>query len=197
MDPYQQVQQLLRDDEQLLWHGVPDPRVWFTQADAFAIPFSLLWCGFAIFWESSVVSGGGPVFARLWGIPFVLMGLYFAFGRFFYKAYSKRRTAYAITSQRAILIGPRRFMDLPLENQPITVNRSRDGGHASVVIGNTVMLRSGGRRRPMGAQYPNTGLDLFSSNASLPFAFYDVADPDAMLQALDRARKPHIEDGLS
>jgi hypothetical protein len=36
--------------------------------------------------------------------------------------------------------------------------------------------------------YANTGLDIGSRNQ--PFAFYDVADGDAMLNALGEARSP-------
>jgi hypothetical protein len=193
MDPYQQVQPYLRADEQLLWYGAPDPRLWFTPADAFRVPFSLLWCGFVIFWESMAVAHGGSVFIRLWGILFVVVGLYVAVGRFFYKNYRKRRTAYAVTTRRAIVIAMRSFADMPLWNQPVTVKRSRGARHASVVIGNPVMSGPGLRRRSVGAQYGNTGMELLVRNANLPFAFYDVADPDALLQALDRARSPQAE----
>ena len=67
-------------------------------SDAFAIPFGLLWCGFAIFWEWSVVSGGrAPWFFELWGVPFVAVGLYLVFGRFIADAYQRGRTVYGIT----------------------------------------------------------------------------------------------------
>jgi hypothetical protein len=79
MDPLAQLQPCLRPGEQLLWHGRPDPRVWFAPADAFLIPFSILWCAFAVFWEASA-AGAGPVFAALWGIPFVVAGLYLSSG---------------------------------------------------------------------------------------------------------------------
>jgi len=43
-------------------------------------------------------------------------------------------------------------------------------------------------RRASASYYANTGMELFARNVGLPFAFYDVADPDAMLRALDQAR---------
>lgn len=41
--------------ETLLWSGQPEQKVLFHQQDWFAVPFSLLWGGFAIFWEAGVL----------------------------------------------------------------------------------------------------------------------------------------------
>jgi len=188
-----QVRPYLRRDEQLLWHGTPDARVWFTSEDAFLIPFSLLWSGFAFSWEFGVVSSGGPGLAQLWGIPFMALGLYLVVGRFFYKSYRKRHTVYAITTKRALILEPRSFSDLPLGDQPVSVKRSRDSRHASVTF-TDAWLPGRGTRRPWRARGyvpgPNTGLDLLSRNAPYQFAFYDVPNPDPMLRALEQARRP-------
>ena len=189
-DQLMALQAQLRDNEQLLWHGVPDTRVWFAPADAYLIPFSIAWCAFAIFWESSVIRSGGPSFFAAWGIPFVAAGLYFVVGRFFYKRYRKGRTVYAITTQRALIIGPRTAVDLPLQQQPVSVRWSRDGRHASVVFDASTRPNRGGilRAASTNSYYGNTGMEPMARGAGLPFAFYDVADPQAMLAALDQAR---------
>ena len=143
--------QFLRPGEQLLWQGKPDPAVWFTPADLYVMPISVLWCGFAIIWDVGVSREGGPL-ARIWGIPFVAVGLYFVFGRFLRKRYQKRRTVYAITTQRALVVtGGRELADAPWGQRAVSVRRSRDARHASVILdggGTRVSSRQVHRPRP-------------------------------------------------
>jgi hypothetical protein len=184
------IQQHLRPGEQLLWCGSPDPAVWFTTADLYLIPFSIAWCGFAVFWEAGASGGGGPFFAA-WGAMFVVIGLYMVIGRFFYKHHRKKQTVYGITTQRALVaVGAQSLTDSPWLGTPITIQRSRDGRHASVILeGTAAPARSFGRRNTYRGWPGNSGLDAFPwRTASAPVAFYDVANPDSMLAALDQAR---------
>ncbi len=190
VDDYARLQALLRPGEQLLWCGRPDPRLWFTSADLYLIPFSVLWCGFAIFWEAGASRSGGPFFAAF-GVPFIAIGLYMVAGRFFYKHYRKKQTVYGITTQRALVAaGARSLADAPWPHQPVTIRRARDGTHASVILENTGVTARGLGRRSRGSSMPgNTGLEYFPGGRTSPqVAFYDVADAAAMLAALDQAR---------
>jgi hypothetical protein len=90
--------------DQIRWSGEPQGGVKFRKGDVFAIPFSLMWGGFAIFWETMAFRGGAPLFFRLWGIPFVFVGLYIIAGRFFWDAYTRSRTAYALTGDSALIL---------------------------------------------------------------------------------------------
>ncbi|WP_409484059.1 hypothetical protein [Arsenicicoccus dermatophilus] len=189
----------LRPGEHLLWSGAPDPGKHLTGKDLLLVPFTTLWCAFAVFWQLSALgatalpsstgtdeSGGPPFLMVLWGIPFVVIGLYGLVGRFAYKAWRKRRTRYLVTDQRALVEGPRGGVrDLPLAGCPATIQRARDGRHTSVVL---AAERSSWLRGDQ-AVYDNTGLDVLGS-ASSTFAFWDVLDGDAMLAAIERARAP-------
>jgi hypothetical protein len=110
-DSQSQFQSDLLPGESLLWTGQPLRRVIFHPSDWFAIPFSLMWGGFALFWEwgasghwGNSTNGQGTTFFSLWGIPFVLIGQYLIWGRFFYTAWKKKRTFYAVTNKRVIVL---------------------------------------------------------------------------------------------
>ena len=106
------IQPELLSGERVLWAGQPNTTTIFHKEDGFLVPFSLLWGGFAIFWEATAAGflGNRPhpkpisYFALLWGVPFVLIGQYLIWGRFFYAAWKKKRTHYAVTDRRVIVV---------------------------------------------------------------------------------------------
>lgn len=137
VSPNDRVRKELMDGEDLLWQGQPVQGVRLRAADVFAIPFSVLWAGFAFFWEASVLgltfSSNGPQqpvpsFFALWGIPFCLMGLYMVFGRFFFDALSRSRTHYAVTSRRILILKSGQTQSLPVANLPsVNLSEGRSG----------------------------------------------------------------------
>ena len=92
----------LGDGERLLWSGTPRQGILWRNSDIAMVPFSLLWGGFAIFWETMVLKKA-PLFFALFGLPFVGVGLQMMVGRFFYDAWRRRHTFYGLTNQRAII----------------------------------------------------------------------------------------------
>jgi hypothetical protein len=144
------VQRELTSGERLLWEGRRRGGVKLRGSDFFLIPFSLLWGGFAIVWESMALfvvpknNPAGWVFP-LFGIPFVLAGLYIIFGRFIVDAKMRARTEYALTNRRAIIISglfARKVRSINLQSTPeITLSeKKRWERHDRLWRGPTVQL---------------------------------------------------------
>jgi hypothetical protein len=97
----------LTQDEEFIWAGRPKQGIHLSPSDFVLIPTSLVWAGFAVFWEGSVISAHGPFHFRLLlcllGVPFVLMGAYITVGRFFVDERSRARTFYGVTNRRALI----------------------------------------------------------------------------------------------
>lgn len=186
MDSRQPLPALLLADERLLWSGQPDPQAIFTRSDIFLVPFSLMWCGFAIFWEVMALSSASPGFA-LWGIPFVAIGLYFVVGRFFYKSYVKAGTVYALTSRRMLVL--RRGVSLD--------ELSLASGRASLSVtqfAGRMNVRFGGSKpsifswRSLDDLYANTGMELLQRGGTGGIRFHDVTDVSGLTAALNEVR---------
>jgi hypothetical protein len=122
----------------LLWSGRPPRGIMLRAADILLIPFSLLWGGFAIFWETGVIATGAPWFFALWGIPFVLIGLYMIVGRFWVDARVRNGTRYGLTSERVLIIcdwPARTVTSIGLETMTaVTLTESSSGG-GTIVFG--------------------------------------------------------------
>lgn len=84
-------------DGQVLWTGRPKQGLILTSRDGLLIPFSLVWCGFAVFWTVSATGHGAPAFFTLWGLMFVAIGIYVVIGRFIHDAMLRARIVYTVT----------------------------------------------------------------------------------------------------
>jgi hypothetical protein len=114
---------LLEEGEEILWQGKPDSAVDYRQLASGTTLFGLFFAGFATFWVSmamfitsgmtDAVGRGIAFFFPLFGVPFILVGLYLVFGRLFWDAYQRRRTHYTLTNRAAFiatdLLGKRRL----------------------------------------------------------------------------------------
>lgn len=94
---------LLLPGEQLLWSGRPARGVRLRPRDWGLIPFTVLWCGFAIAWTAGTYAMGAPLWFSAFGLLFVAVGLYITVGRFFHDAWLRGRLHYAVTDRRVLL----------------------------------------------------------------------------------------------
>ncbi len=192
-----EFQSELMPGESLLWAGQPSRKVIFHRSDWFMIPFSLLWGGFAIFWEYGVsghfdnahpLHNTGMInFMSLWGIPFVLIGQYFIWGRFLYTAWRKARTFYGVTNKRVLVLGKgssRKLSDGYLRSlTSVTLTTSRDGTGTIELApepeSSSMWNFYGGRRRG------GFAMDIDLSR----LAFYDVEDAKSVYQLIQTQRE--------
>jgi hypothetical protein len=145
----------LRPGERVLWEGQPNVWAYSMRGAWYLIPFSLLWGGFAIFWEAMAIASGAPVFFWLWGIPFVAAGLYLIFGRILVARREAANTFYAVTDQRVLLqtgAFRRTFTELDLRDLPGSQLEEQSDGSGTITLGPTI----GFRRLPPG--WPLAGM---------------------------------------
>jgi hypothetical protein len=165
---YAAVQPELLPGETVLWAGSPSPKIIFHAQDAMMIPFSLLWGGFAIFWEATGLIGGNshgsPGFFALWGLPFVLIGQYLIWGRFVYTAWLKKRTFYAVTNQRVLALQRGRKLQTSsvyIDALPLIDKDVRGDGFGTVLFGPKIINNRGWNSwNAVSFQGPTTFVDI-------------------------------------
>lgn len=128
-------------DEQLLWSGRPQQGIMFRTSDLFMIPFSLLWGGFACFWTLGASVSGGCF--GLFGLPFVMIGMYMVFGRFLADSARRSNTTYALTSERIVIVTGllgQQIKSLNLRTLADITLDAKDSGRGTITLGTSHSL---------------------------------------------------------
>jgi len=121
--------------ESMVWTGKPRGGLVLTAADAFLIPFSLFWTGFAVFWNATVWASNAPVFFRLFGLPFLIGGIYLTIGRFWIDAIVRSHQFYAVTNRRIMMRRSRWFpslKSLDIQHLPLLELEERADGTGTI-----------------------------------------------------------------
>jgi hypothetical protein len=167
--------EMLRD-EKILWSGQPEQNLFLTVRNIVQIIFALVWLGitgsvgyFAI--ESF------DIFTMLFLVPFVLIGLYLLFGSFIYSDYQKKRTYYAVTNQRVLILinSSNKVVKSKLISQIPVLNKTtnKDG------IG-TIQFESTAYMSDVNGSYTIDGL-----------TFDNIKDVDTVYKLISDLRAPH------
>jgi hypothetical protein len=91
----------LDPDEKVIWEGAPSRQLFlFRSSDAVLIPFAAFWALIALVIGAQGLASGS-LFHAVFQLIFPIVGLYLLIGRFFWEAYKRRRTVYALTNKRA------------------------------------------------------------------------------------------------
>lgn len=98
------IKNQLFEDEKLLWLGQPRQGFALRNWDLFLVPFSILWFGGVLFVVKKIAIDYREFWALLYLAPFVILGLHMTIGRFFLDSFLRKRTEYALTNSRAIIL---------------------------------------------------------------------------------------------
>ena len=197
-----EIQSELLPGESLLWTGQPLQSVIFHPLDIYAVPFSLLWGGFAIFWEWGVTdhftnfdasSTAGHSFLPLWGIPFILIGQYLIWGRFLVTAWRKERTFYAVTNKRVLIVSTgltRKVIDGNVRTLSYAALTTRSDGIGTIKFTPDVYTPRSRWSITLGTDtdsyydrdYPSIDIELAT------LAFHDIPDARAVYQLIQSRR---------
>lgn len=183
------IREELLPEERILWADQPLPGRLFSPADLFLIPFSLFWLGFSIFWM--VMAGAGArsapgligIVFPLFGLPFVLVGLYLVFGRFIYAHYRRKNTFYAVTDQRIIVIN--RMFNKTVRSEKINSITTMDkyvrrDGSGTISFG----------MMPYPMEYSNSGMYYGRRNyyRNMALALENIKDVDDVYRIISEQR---------
>ena len=111
----------------------------------------------------------------LWGIPFVLVGLYMIFGRFWVDARQRNNTAYGVTSERIVIISglfSKQTKSLSIDTLTDVSLTEKTGGIGTITFGQMPFWHA----MYGNASWPGTGYRSVPQFESIPEArsVYDI-----------------------
>jgi len=145
---YEKLRSDLISGENILWAGKPGSSLSSSKGSMFIILFGIFWLGFALFWEYMAILEyleSGVIIMSLFGIPFVIIGLFLVFGIPFYIRSKKKNTYYAVTNKRIIILSLKRnTKDVQTEfiKEIKGINKTiKRNGIGTIVFGNNPALK--------------------------------------------------------
>ena len=129
------VRAQLLSGERVAWEGRPYSGLVLRPIEAFLIPFSLLWGGFAVFWNASVWTTGADLSFKLFGLPFLIAGLYVTVGRFLVDMRIRKTTAYFVTNKRVLIARGPKLKSLDIRRLPSLEFDERSDGSGTIRFG--------------------------------------------------------------
>jgi hypothetical protein len=164
----------LLEDEKILWIGKPDTKFILEKGDIFLALLGLLCAGCGLFVLNSFITLG--YISIFIGIFFVLVGLYLLFGRYHNNNYEKKRTFYAVTNQRVLIITyifTKNVIAKFINQIPVLIKNVRKDGIGTIQFEND--------------QYRTSGENV--EIIDVP-TFHDIKDVDTVYELINDLRRP-------
>jgi len=145
---------ILDPDEKILWQGQPDGKFRLRGKNIVLSLFGIVFLGssviFLVMAAASAPAQGGPagLMFVLFGLPFVLVGLYLVFGIHWADMAGRRKTHYTLTNKHAFIATA--FLVKRLKSYPInadTVLELRPGSPGSVIFAEEIVRSSNSSTR--------------------------------------------------
>lgn len=177
---------LLEPEEQILWQGRPEASFRIGRGGALISVFGLFVLGFAILWISLAarISTGSfiDLVFPLFGLPFVLAGLWMVVGVHVWSMFQRRYSFYTLTNRRGFI-----GADLPFLGRRLNWYDVDPNGIGVVERGGLTDVQFGSQKI---SQF-RTQTDMFNTHrvptrfdSTAPIAFEALADPAPVLKAL-------------
>jgi len=152
--------------EHILWTGRPKRGFVLRPADAFLIPFSLLWMGMVLWMfvmDLGSSTGGQPEIIL---IIFMVFGLYATIGRFIHDAAIRSKLIYAVTDQRILVLrspGSSKLISLDVAHLPKLELTQYGDGSGTLTFESQNCFSAWGGANPIALWVPslNAGAQLF------------------------------------
>jgi len=96
-----EIEQYLEAGEKIIWTGQPKQGMIFSAFDIWMVIFGIIWTSGVVAWIYA--ASEAAIWFAMFGLPFLLVGLYLIFGKFFFDARTRASAIYAITNRRVII----------------------------------------------------------------------------------------------
>jgi hypothetical protein len=163
-------------DEKILWTGKPKKGFVLPGGYILLILFGFPLLGIGSFMGYSAIQSF-DIFAMIFCLPFILFGLYLFFGVIISRNYQTKRTYYAVTNQRIIILinSSNKKVESILINQIPVLNKTvKKDGSGTIQFDNT--------------GYMGTGRNSYRIEA---LSFDNIMDVDTVYRMISDLRSPH------
>lgn len=182
IDPRSEIIDQLQGDEKLLWADKPLTGIKFRITDIFVTLFSTVWLGFSIFW-TYMAAETSFIFA-LFGIPFILIGLFLFIGRYFFDALSRKNTVYGLTNKRIIMksgLFSKSYKSVFLDSLPSLSYTDKSDGSGDISFGHTIESFKNGKIKNK-REFPITRMEFIPNASSV---HNKIADAKSSVRTTD------------
>ncbi|MGB9929950.1 MAG: hypothetical protein ACPK85_16395 [Methanosarcina sp.] len=166
----------LLTDEKIIWAGKPETKFILKGEDVVLSLFGLVITGFlSLFFRGDFITSAALFEISIFTIMF-LAGLYYLFGRFIFDYYEKKRTFYAVTNQRVLII----------------TNTYKKNVQAELISQIPALIKTVHKDDIGTIQFDNVKFDMSgeSNEYIYPPAFKDIKNVDTIYKLINDLRKP-------